>query len=301
MYNMYMRNTILKSSVKGFLAAGVLVGIYFSVVILISGASFALSQFLLYWYFIMALALGFGIQVGLYTYLRNAILERGSAGKVLAVSGTTSTVAMISCCAHYLANILPLIGTAGVISLIGQYQVEFFWVGLIFNAAGIVYIAGKINKFYYPDNSMKKIYIFGIIFVVGLIILGAFRAPKDRGPEQKKISDIEEAAVWESKTSAEGAITVTVTPKSLTGGVWNFEISLSTHSVELNEDLTTAAVLIDESGKEFKPISWEGDGPGGHHRKGVLKFGPILPLPKSITLKIDQADGNGRAFTWQIQ
>ncbi|KKS38317.1 MAG: hypothetical protein UV01_C0004G0119 [Parcubacteria group bacterium GW2011_GWA2_42_14] len=134
------------------MAAGGLVGIYFSVVILISGASFALSQFYEFWYFIIALALGFGVQVGLYTYLRNAILERGSAGKVLAVSGATSTLAMISCCSHYLVNILPVIGVTGIISIIGQYQIEFFWVGLIFNLVGIVYIARKIFNFVYKNS-----------------------------------------------------------------------------------------------------------------------------------------------------
>ena len=134
------------------MAAGGLVGIYFSVVILISGASFALSQFYEFWYFIIALALGFGVQVGLYTYLRNAILERGSDGKVLAVSGATSTLAMISCCSHYLVNILPVIGVTGIISIIGQYQIEFFWVGLIFNLVGIVYIARKIFNFVYKNS-----------------------------------------------------------------------------------------------------------------------------------------------------
>ena len=144
---MYNMNIMEKATIKGLLAALALVVVYFFVVILISGVDFAKSQFLLYWYFIISLALGFGIQVGLYVYLRSVILERNSAGKVLAVSGATSSVAMISCCAHYLANILPLIGAAGIISLVGQYQIEFFWAGLVFNAAGIIYILRKVIKF----------------------------------------------------------------------------------------------------------------------------------------------------------
>lgn len=59
-------------------------------------------------------------------------------------SGTTSTAAMISCCAHYLANVLPVIGAAGVVTLVAQYQVELFWVGLGFNAAGIVFIGSRV-------------------------------------------------------------------------------------------------------------------------------------------------------------
>jgi Cu+-exporting ATPase len=51
---------------------------------------------------------------------------------------------MVSCCAHYLANLLPVLGTAGLVSLVGQYQVELFWVGIAFNAAGIAYVGSKL-------------------------------------------------------------------------------------------------------------------------------------------------------------
>ena len=120
---------------------------YFTVVSLISDTQFAVSQFQKFWYYIVTLAIGFGIQVGLYTYLRQAIRSTEGSGKMLAVSGGTSTAAMITCCAHYLANIAPLIATAGVITFLTQYQVQFFWVGLAFNIGGIIYIANKVRKF----------------------------------------------------------------------------------------------------------------------------------------------------------
>ena len=135
---------ILKSIVYGTLASSILLGVYFAVLSLVSGWNFAKNQFSVFWYFIISLAVGFGIQVGLYTYLRNFIKVGQSSGKILGVTGTTSTAAMISCCAHYFANILPLIGAIGFITLVGQYQVELFWVGLVANALGISYIASKI-------------------------------------------------------------------------------------------------------------------------------------------------------------
>ena len=52
--------------------------------------------------------IGFGIQIGLNFYLRNLIKGMHNEGKVVSVIGTTSTVAMISCCTHYLANFLPM-------------------------------------------------------------------------------------------------------------------------------------------------------------------------------------------------
>lgn len=140
---------ILKAVAWGLLGSFSLFFIYFSALTLLSGWLFAQNQFVLFWPYIIALGFGFGIQVGLYAYLKNAIHQKDGSGKVLAVSGTTSTAAMISCCAHYLVNILPIIGAVGIISLIGQYQVQFFWIGLAFNIAGIVYIARQVIKFYY--------------------------------------------------------------------------------------------------------------------------------------------------------
>jgi len=124
----------------------VLLAIYFGVVGLISGMEFAREQFVEFWYFIVPLALGFGIQVGLYTYLKNLVGQHGASGKVVAVSGTTSTAAMISCCSHYLVNILPILGVTGFLTIVAEYQIELFWVGLVFNAIGILYVVSMVFK-----------------------------------------------------------------------------------------------------------------------------------------------------------
>lgn len=98
----------------------------------------------------------------------------------------------------------------------------------------------------------------------------------------------------ETKESDEGPVSVTVTPIAS-----DFEISLNTHSEELSEDLVAVSELVDGQGKLYKPVSWEGDIPGGHHRKGVLKFNPISPRPKSIELKIKNVGGvPERNFKW---
>ena len=135
-----------------------ILAVYFSLVGLISGWAFTLEQFSRFWYFITGLAAGFGIQIGLFSYLKSVIYPHtknfgvgvhhpNASGKMVAVTGTTSTVAMISCCAHYLANILPIIAATGVAAFVSQYQVKFFWIGLAFNLIGIVYIGIKIVKF----------------------------------------------------------------------------------------------------------------------------------------------------------
>jgi Cu+-exporting ATPase len=111
---------------------------------LVSGWQFTLEQFAQYWHYIVALALGFGVQVGLFVYLRWLVHGSPAHGRVVAVSGTASTAAMVSCCTHYLANLLPIVGAAGLVTLATQYQVQLFWLGIIINFAGIAYIGRKV-------------------------------------------------------------------------------------------------------------------------------------------------------------
>lgn len=132
--------------IKGLMASLALLIIYFTITSLVSGWEFSLSQFSSFWYFILSLATAFGIQVGLYVYLKKLVNDPAGTGKITTASGATSTIAMISCCSHYLVNILPIVGIAGLITLISQYQIQLFWVGLTFNFLGILYIANKIYK-----------------------------------------------------------------------------------------------------------------------------------------------------------
>ncbi|KKQ45276.1 MAG: hypothetical protein US63_C0019G0007 [Candidatus Moranbacteria bacterium GW2011_GWC2_37_8] len=147
-----MNSKILAKSVTyGTIATLVMLGMYFAILTFVSGWKFTLGQFGDFWYFVIALASGFGIQIGLYVYLKN-LVHKAPAG-VLATSGTTSTVAMISCCAHYLVNILPILGVTGLVAFTSAYQIQLFWFGLFFNLVGIAYIANQIIKFKKHEKS----------------------------------------------------------------------------------------------------------------------------------------------------
>lgn len=141
------QNRIKIAATIGLLAAIALLTLYAVIVTTVSGWAFIAEQFSSTWYFIISLALGFGLQVGLYTYLKQSIAKRPAGGEVVAVSGATTTAAMISCCAHYLANLLPILGLVGVVTFVAQYQIELFWVGILFNLAGIAYMVKTIFKF----------------------------------------------------------------------------------------------------------------------------------------------------------
>lgn len=140
-------NNKTKSILYGTLASSILLVVYFTVLTLVSGWSFAREQFVNYWYFVVSLAIGFGIQIALYQYIKYLVHNGQGMGKVVGVSGTTSTVAMISCCAHYLVNLVPILGVTGIVTFAAQYQVKLFWVGIFFNIIGIVYMVNRIIKF----------------------------------------------------------------------------------------------------------------------------------------------------------
>jgi hypothetical protein len=96
-------------------------------------------------------------------------------------------------------------------------------------------------------------------------------------------------------------VTVKATPRALQSGSWEFDIVLDTHSQDLKDDLTKTASLV-AGGKAHTPAGWKGDPPGGHHRKGVLRFDGIEPGVKEIELRIARpGETKPRSFRWQLK
>lgn len=101
-------------------------------------------------------------------------------------------------------------------------------------------------------------------------------------------------------TNDAGGVRVVVKPKPISAGsVWEFEVTMDTHTKPLDSDLTKAAVIVDDGGRNYIPLAWQGDPPGGHHRKGVLRFSaPSEPI-KSFELQIQGLGGESkRTFQW---
>jgi hypothetical protein len=106
------------------------------------------------------------------------------------------------------------------------------------------------------------------------------------------------------QTRSEGGVQVKVTPKNITvaADTWDFEVALNTHSVALDQDLAKTTVMVDAQGKQYLPIAWNGDPPGGHHRSGVLRFKALAALPPSLELRINGIGGvDARVFRWQLR
>lgn len=130
----------------GTFASAVMLAVYFGALTLVSGWTFTVNQFAQLWYLVVPLAAGFGVQVGLFVHLRDLVGRSRPSGTMVAASGTTSTAAMVSCCAHYLVNVAPVLGATGLVAFAAQFQVELLWVGLLSNAAGIAYVGRQVLK-----------------------------------------------------------------------------------------------------------------------------------------------------------
>lgn len=105
------------------------------------------------------------------------------------------------------------------------------------------------------------------------------------------------------QTSKALGVTVTVTPLSLSNEAksWDFEITLESHTQTLNDDLIGSSILIGD-GRQSTPQGWEGAPPGGHHRKGLLRYKPISPAPQSLELRIQRTgEPIPRSFRWRLK
>lgn len=99
------------------------------------------------WYWVLALAGGFGIQAGLFSFIRHGIRERRAASTAsVAASGSVSAGSMAACCAHHLADVLPLLGLSGVAIFLVQYQLFFIIAGVLSNIVGITIMLETIQR-----------------------------------------------------------------------------------------------------------------------------------------------------------
>lgn len=136
-----------------------------------------------------------------------------------------------------------------------------------------------------------------LIALAAILVIAGFFVTKNRNANNETPKRLE------AQTNNQGNVEVKVEPLDVTKSSqnWKFKITLDTHSVELDYDLTKKVTLVDEQGKELKPITWEGAGPGGHHREGTLKFRAVTPRPRLIELKIIGVGGvKERSFKWQL-
>jgi hypothetical protein len=106
----------------------------------------------------------------------------------------------------------------------------------------------------------------------------------------------------ETRTNDEGSVTVAVTPAGGTADTLIFDVSMNTHSVELDHDMTKIASLRDDQGRTYAVKDWNGAA-GGHHREGSLTFEvPAGAAPRSFELNLAGISGvPSRLFQWNVK
>jgi len=133
----------------GLVGAAALVGLYLGIVTWAQGPEHA---FELLWddrIFVGLISAGFGTQVGLFAYLR--LLQRAMARESVALAGAgtaTSSVSMVACCAHHLADVLPIVGLSGLAVFLVEFRTPLMLIGIATNVVGVLVMLRQLRRIF---------------------------------------------------------------------------------------------------------------------------------------------------------
>ena len=139
---MFTSKRVLLPLTTGLVGALFLTGLYFGIVSWAESPQHAVELFWDDRWIVLPIILGFGVQVGLYTILKKRLFVPvatiGPSGPMMGAGGTTSTIAMVACCAHHVADVLPILGLTAAATFLAQYRIAFMLVGLGTTLLGIL-------------------------------------------------------------------------------------------------------------------------------------------------------------------
>ena len=128
----------------GLAGSGLLALLYFGLVSWAESPQHALDLFWEDRWIVVPIILGFGVQAALYTILKKGLFvpvtHPGPSGALTGAGGGMSTAAMVACCAHHVADVLPILGLTAAATFLAEYRLAFMLVGLGTTIAGIIYM-----------------------------------------------------------------------------------------------------------------------------------------------------------------
>lgn len=285
-----VKEVIMKSKpiTNGLIASFSLSGIYFLFLLLIGGLDHAVGFISSLWFWLLLIIVGFGLQFGLYTYIRQRIRSRAATVEVSTSMGV-STGSMVACCLHLAVNLLPLVGLSALTIILTTYQIPIILIGVFSNIIGAVYMISiiKKHKLYSEDSKIKNIFrlnfktviialfFIGISTITAVALTADVTTTEDIDLKEQVIENID----LEEQTIESNKVAFSVTPEIDPGVSIKLLISMNTHSVNLNFDMLEVSKLVDSNGETFLPTEWQGPAGGGHHRSGTLIF---LDIPENI-------------------
>lgn len=152
---------------------------YFAILTALNSFDHAIEQFWTLWYWILALSIGFGVQVALFAKIRNSCAESGAtipAG--IAASGGVSGVSMAACCAHHITDLAPLLGLSAAAIFLTKYQTLFIILGVMSNINGIIFMLKSMQQhgisasepFFKPLYKHDLSMAFNLIFAASVVL-----------------------------------------------------------------------------------------------------------------------------------
>ncbi len=285
--------------------------IYFGILAWVNSFSHALQQFSQMWYWILILVTGFGIQLGLYSYVRFNIRKKASGATAeIVAAGGISTGSMIACCAHHITDVLPIIGLSAAAVFLVKYQLPFILLGIFSNLVGITMMLHIIQKhgLYQKNGFLKTIFnyrmkrvrsIVGILSII--IVSSSFFLVSSETTNLAAVTDDVAEFDLSAKINSENLVSITVKLNDFSfDKPIRFDVSMNTHQVSLDFDLTKISYLEDDKANIYQPLSWDGSPPGGHHRSGTLTFPGLSEKTKFIKLIMKNVDNvPERVFKWE--
>lgn len=217
------------------------------------------------WIWLLVLVAGFGIQFGLYHFVRSNNKSKSITAEASTTMGIT-TGSMIACCLHLAVGFLPLVGLSAFTLALASYQTQFLLLGVLSNTLGVLFMLSKIkkhnlvsNKFMVNKINYKALSIFVVIIGLSSMTTTLFAIEHNYFNQE-----------FEEQVLKNRRVTFSVKPE-IDKDI-NIFISMNTHSVDLDFDMVEIGFLLDAKGNKIEPVSWDGPGKGGHHRSGKLMF-----------------------------
>lgn len=116
-------------------------------------------------------------------------------------------------------------------------------------------------------------------------VAGAVALAAARGDGGTPAGGASAGSASETRTADAGEVTVKATLVQLGDAGAVAEVVFDTHAVELDLDVAAGATLT-VGGVAWPTGGWEGDGPGGHHREGELRFSAAGPAEGDAVLTL---------------
>jgi hypothetical protein len=279
---------------RSMLGTVALVIVYLIAMSLGNTLAIALSELGKWWAYITALAVGFGIQVGLYMHIRDFVKATGGEvnGYRMAMSGGVSATSMVVCCLHHVTDVLPILGLSAASLFLANYQSVFMSLGVLSSVVGMTVMIEQVHKLgagdtlsvrlgkklaWYDLAKIRKVSLWASALIFVVLLAGAIGAPSARASNDGLTVE-----------GSEAGVTFTIMSVDY-GDTLGFQMSIDTHQGALDFDLTEVSSLEVE-GVIYEPLSWRGSAAGGHHRSGEL----IFPKPNEAgqyTLTIRGVNG----------